>query len=157
VPAGWSRIAVVTTIANPRVFGYYKVAGTAEPGDYRWVLTASIASGGGIARYSGVSTVTPLDTAATTAAGSAAPKGTAPGVTTASAGAMLVGCMAINSSVTTIGITPPSGLVEAWDIGGKRNALADGLQSAAGPSGDKPWTFTSSRDWAGWLVALRPR
>lgn len=38
VPAGWSPIAAVTSITNPHVFGYYRVAGAAEPADYTWRL-----------------------------------------------------------------------------------------------------------------------
>jgi myo-inositol-hexaphosphate 3-phosphohydrolase len=155
-PAGWSRIAAVTTITNPRVFGYYKVAGSTEPADYTWTLTASVQNGGGIARYSGVDSAVPLDVAAKTASGTAALSGTVPGVTTMSANAMLVGCMAVNSSKTNLAISSPGGLAEAWDIGGKRHELADGLQTLAGPSGDKTWTFNASRAWAGWLAALKP-
>jgi len=47
-------------------------------------------------------------------------------------------------------------MTEAWDIGGKRHELADHAQAPAGPSGSKTWTFSSAREWAGWLVALRP-
>lgn len=69
---------------------------------------------------------------------------------------MLVGCMAINSSSTAVTIASPGGMAEAWDIGGKRHELADGLQATAGPSGDKTWTFSAGRAWGGWLAALRP-
>jgi Bacterial Ig-like domain len=156
VPAGWSPIASNVAIANPHVFGYYRVAGSAEPADYRWTLSASVTSGAGIARYSGVSASTPLDGAASSASGAAASTATVPGVTTATAGAMLVGCMAMNSSSTTNTITSPAGMTEAWDIGGKRHELADGVQATAGASGAKSWTFSAAREWAGWLAALRP-
>ena len=156
VPSGWSPIASNTAIANPHVFGYVKVAGSAEPADYRWTLGSSITSGAGIARYSGVSSATPLDGTPSTASGPAATTGTLPGVTTTTAGAMLVGCMAINSSSATSLITSPSGMTQAWDIAGRRNELADGLQASAGASGSKSWTFNVARDWAGWLAALRP-
>jgi hypothetical protein len=49
------------------------------------------------------------------------------------------------------------GMTQAWDIGGKRHELADGLQATAGASGTKTWTFNASREWAGWLTALRPQ
>jgi hypothetical protein len=160
VPSGWSPIAsntsVANPVANPHVFGYFKVAGGAEPADYRWTLASSVTSGAGIARYSGVSTTSPLDGAPSTASGPAATTGTVPSVTTATADAMLVGCMAINSSSTTSLIASPSGMTEAWDIGGKRHELADGRQALAGASGAKSWTFNVARDWAGWLAALRP-
>jgi hypothetical protein len=45
---------------------------------------------------------------------------------------------------------------EVWDIGGKRQEYADAIQAAAGSTGIKTWTFTSSREWAGWTLALRP-
>jgi hypothetical protein len=69
---------------------------------------------------------------------------------------MLVGCMSIDSSATTVTISPPAGLTQAWNLAGKRQEDADGVQAVAGPSGDKTWTFSGSREWAGWLVALRP-
>ena len=50
-----------------------------------------------------------------------------------------------------------TGMTAAWDIGGKRHELADGVQAIAGPSGPKTWIFSSGREWAGWLTALRPR
>jgi hypothetical protein len=156
-PAGWTRIGAVETLANPRVYGYYRVAGSAEPAQYVWTLGSSQSNAGGIARYSGVSNQGPLDVQAQTASGAAATSGTVPGVTTMASNAMLVGCMAINSSSTAVSITAPSGMVEAWDIGGKRHELSDVIQAAAGPSGDKTWRFSSGREWAGWLTALRPR
>jgi hypothetical protein len=70
---------------------------------------------------------------------------------------MLASCVALNSSSTTIAMTPPAGTTKAWDVGGKRHALADGVQAAAGASGAKTWTFGSAREWAGWLLPLRAR
>jgi hypothetical protein len=31
------------------------------------------------------------------------------------------------------------------------------MQAVLGPTGGRTWTLNSSRAWAGWLVALRPR
>ena len=157
VPSGWSRIASVTATANPHVFGYYKVAGVFEPADYRWTLGSSVQNGAGIARYSGVDNTTPLDAPVTTAVGAAATSATVPGVTTTTVNAMLIGCMAINSSSTAVTIASPAGMTEAWDIGGKRHELADGIQSTVGASGPKTWMFSAGREWAGWLSALRRR
>ena len=153
VPAGWTLLAVGTGVSNPRVYGYYKVAGLDEPAAYRWGLSSAVTSGGGIARYTGTSG---LDAPASKASGTAAFSGTVPGVTTTSAGSMLVGCLGINSATTSTSITSPTGLDEAWDIGGKRHELASGHQASAGPSGGKTWAFSASREWSGWLVALRP-
>jgi myo-inositol-hexaphosphate 3-phosphohydrolase len=157
VPSGWAPIASLTAISNPHVFAYYRVAGVFEPTDYRWTLGSSVQSGAGIARYSGVDNVMPLDAPAATASGAAATSATLPGVTTATANAMLVGCMAVNSSSLAVTIASPSGMTEAWDIGGKRHELADGVQRTVGATGPKTWLFSAGREWAGWLTALRPR
>ena len=157
-PAGWTQFAANTSITNPHLYGYYHVMGASEPASYTWTTAGSVASGGGISCYSGVNTTTPLDTTASVAASAvAASTGSVPGVTTTTAGAMLVGAIAINSSNTTIAITGPSGMTEVYDVGGKRTELDDGLQAAAGSSGSKSWTWSSgsAREWAGWLVALR--
>ncbi len=157
-PPGWTQFAAATSITNPRLYGYYHVMGASEPADYTWTTAGSVASGGGISCYSGVNTTTPLDTTASVTASSvAASTGSVPGVTTTTAGAMLVGAIAINSSNTTIAITGPSGMTEVYDLGGKRTELDDALQATAGSSGDKSWTWSSGsqREWAGWLVALR--
>jgi PKD repeat protein len=155
-PAGWTQIAAVTSITNPHVYGYYKVAGASEPAA-TWTLSASVASGGGIARYSGVNNTSPLDATTTTgASGTEVTAASVPSVTTADPNAMLVGCVGINSSAVTVTITAPAGMSKAWDIGGKRNQLDDQLQATAGPSGAKTWTLSSRRAYGAWLTALRP-
>jgi PKD repeat protein len=152
-PSGWIRAAAPTGVSNPRVYGYYKIAETSEPPSTVWTFSASITSGGGIARYSGAQGV---DGSASTATGPSATTATVPGVTATVAGSMLVGCMGINSGSTSVGIGP-SDLTEAWDIGGKRHEYGDGQLTTAGATGPRTWAFTSGREWAGWLMALRPR
>ena len=156
IPADWLPFATVTPIPNPHVLGYFKVAGDSEPDYYTWTLTAPAENSGGIARYSGVDTASPLDAVVTEGSGVATRAGTIPSVTTSTAGAMIVSCMGANSSTDAVNFASPAGLVEAWDLGGKRHELADGVQAVAGPSGTKTWTFRARREWAGWLTALRP-
>jgi myo-inositol-hexaphosphate 3-phosphohydrolase len=151
VPAGWTPLAAVTSIANPKVYGYYKVATTSEPADYTWA-TSSTTSGGGIVRYSGASG---LDTSAKSASGAAASSGSVPGVTTTTPNAMLVGCMSVNSTSATL--SSPTGMSQVVETGARRLEIADGIQATAGASGAQTWTFSAARDWAGWLVALRPK
>jgi len=151
VPAGWTELASLTSLSNPKVYGYYKVATSTEPTDYSWG-TSSTTGGGVITRYSGT---TGPDTAAASASGAAAASGTVGQVTTTTANAMLVGCMGVNSSSATL--ASPAGMTEVVETGARRFELADGLQPAAGASGTKTWTFSSAREWAGWLVPLRPR
>jgi len=155
VPPGWSPIAAAAGVANPHVFGYVHVVGSSEPGSWTWTLSGAVANSGGIARYSGVNSSNPIDNGAQTAAGSLASSATLPGITTFTPTTMLVGCVGVNSSNATFLISSPTGFTEAWDIAGKRHELADGVQAAVGATGPRTWTFSSARDWAGWLVALR--
>jgi hypothetical protein len=149
-PAGWTPLASVTALANPKVYGYSKVATSSEPASYSWT-TSSTTSGGSITRYSGASG---LDTSATSDSGPAASSGSVPGVTTTTDNAMLVGCMSVNSSSVTL--TSPTGMSQAIETGARRFEFADGIQATAGASGAKTWTFSAAREWAGWLAALRP-
>jgi hypothetical protein len=158
-PLGWDQIAAVTTLSNPKLYSYYRVAsGATEPATYTWTLSASAAGSGGIARYSGVNNANPLDAPASTASSSANVSSLAiPAVTTANPGAMIIGAAALNSSSTTTVITSPAGMTERWDLGGKRQDYADATQPAAGSSGAKTWTFSSARAAAGWIAALNPQ
>jgi hypothetical protein len=151
VPSGWSSLASLTSLANPKVYGYFKVATSNEPTEYVWTTT-STTGGAVVARYSGAAGP---DSAAVPASGAAEFSGTVGQVTTTTANAMLVGCMGVNSSSATL--SSPAGMTEIVETGSRRFELADGLQATAGPSGDKTWTFSAEREWAGWLVALRPR
>ena len=139
------------------MYAYYRVAGSAEPASYTWILSTSVASSGGIARYFGVDNVSPLDMPAVTASSSAAVTSlSVPGVTTTKPGAMLIGAAAINSSATAVLVTGPAGMTERWDLGGKRQEYDDAVQPSAGFSGAKMWTFSSARAAVAWLAALRP-
>jgi hypothetical protein len=151
IPAGWTPVASVTAVANPKVYGYYKVTTSSEPASYSWT-TSSTTSGGSITRYSGASG---LDTSAKSASGAAASSGSVPEVTTTTPKAMLVGCMSVNSTSATL--TSPAGMSQAVETGNRRFEFADGIQATAGGSGTKTWTFSAARDWAGWLTALRPK
>ena len=156
-PSGWVQMAAVTAATNPKIYAYYRVAGASEPASYTWTLSSAAQGSGGIARYSGVDTGNPLDSQVSTASNSASISVLSiPGVTTGSAGAMLIGATAINASPTTITITGPSGMTERWDLGGKRKEYDDAVQASAGNSGAKAWSFSSPRAAAGWLAALRP-
>ena len=154
-PAGWSTIATVTSVTNPRVMGYYRVVGSAEPASYTWTLTGAVANGAGIARYVGVNPSQPIDGAPAMASGPSGTAATLSGVTTSTPNAMLVGCVGINSGSTSVTIASPSGMTQAWDIAGKRHELADELVPPAGSTGSRTWTLSASREWAGWFVALR--
>src|SRR3990172_2059931 len=124
VPSGWSAMTVASTLSNPRVFGYSGVPGPWERGSYSWLLPGSVTNGAGTARYTGVDAPSPLDGAPSSAGGLSGSPPTVPSVTTASAGSMLVGCLGINSGSTSVLITSPAGMTEAWGVGGRRGGLA---------------------------------
>src|SRR3954447_6832629 len=153
-PSGRTQIAAVTSVSRPRVYGYYRVAGASEPASYRWVTSNKMANSGGIVRYTGASG---LDVSAAKASGSSGRTGTVPGVTTITKDAMVVGCMGVNSSSTPVQITGPAGMSEVWNLTGSPNESADARQATPGPTGTRSWTFSDSRDWAGWVTALRPQ
>jgi hypothetical protein len=155
IPTGWQPIATVTGISNPHTFGYYKIAGT-EPTNYAWTLSSSVANSAGIARYSGVNTTTPLAATTTTATSATTTSATLPALTTTTDNAMVIGCLAANTSATSLTITSPTGMTQAWDLAGKRQELADTTQPTAGTTGPKTWTLSAARATAGWLTALRP-
>jgi hypothetical protein len=156
-PTGWVQVAAVTSVTNPKLYSYYRVAAPSEPASYTWSLTSAAASSGGIARYTGVDNANPLDSSVSTASSSASVSAlTVPGVTTASPGGMLIGAAAINASPTTVTITGPNGMIQRWDLGGKRQEYDDAVQQTAGNSGARTWTFSGPREAVGWLAALRP-
>jgi hypothetical protein len=151
------QFAAVTSITNPRLFAYYRVAGPSEPITYTWGLSSVTNSSGGIARYDGVDTAAPLDGTVSTASSSAAVTSlSVPEVTTSTQGAMLIGGIAINASPTSVTIASPAGMNERWDLAGKRQQFDDQLQPTAAPSGTRQWTYSSAREAAAWLAALRP-
>ena len=153
-PPGWEVLSTGRGISNPQVYGYYKVAGPQEPEAYRWSFASAVTSSAGIARYVGAAG---LDSQVSAATGAAAGSATVPEVTTTTHGAMLVGCMGINSGAMSIAMDPSVSMGEAWDLGGKRQSYADELLGSVGGTGPRTWHFSASREWSGWLVALRPR
>ena len=156
-PSGWSPLAIVTGLSNPKLFGYYHLATASEPAAYTWVLSSSVANAGGMAQYVGVDPVTTLDAPVSTTTVALTTTVTVPGVTTVTARTMLVGCVAANSSSSSLLIASPSGMTEAWDLSGKRTELADGIVDSPGATGPRTWSLSAARDAVGWLAALRAR
>ncbi len=155
-PTGWNQRVSNTGVSNPRVFAYSKVAVAADVGaTFIFGLSASITSGSVLRRFSGVDGTTPHDvTAAVLASGAAATSGTVPSLTTATADALLLGGMGINSSSTAI--TAPTGMTETAEVGGKKHEADFEQRPSAGATGTRTWTFGASREFAGFLDALRP-
>lgn len=115
-PSGWSLVlsqANTNTQANA-VAVYTKVAGASEPTSYTWSFSAgSTGSSGGIAAFTGVDSVTPVNVSGGATTGvSASVSVNAPSVTTTVANTMLVTVHADSNANTW---APPSGMTEAFD------------------------------------------
>jgi hypothetical protein len=106
-----------------------------------------------VVSYSGASTTTPQDATATENSGTTSTTGTALGLTTVTANAMLVFCQAdfngASGSRSAWSSPCSNEQVDFFNVG-----LADGIQVSAGASGNKTVTQASSQ-WAAMLLALR--
>ncbi|MDQ0755116.1 PKD domain-containing protein [Arthrobacter sp. B3I4] len=161
-PAGWTAIVNGLGInssssSGAKVFSYYHVVGTSDPGSYSWTLSTAVKWGAGVTAYRGVNNTTPLDSSVATAVNTSysATSITAPSITTASNGAMLIGGVGFDSG--SPGATPPSGWTERWEAsGGQIGEAADKPQATAGASGTATWTFSTAKAVAVWQTALKP-
>lgn len=162
VPTGWTAIVNglginSSSTSGARAFVYYHVVGTSDPASYTWTLSTAVKWGGGITAYRGVNNTTPLDSPVVTALDTtySATSITAPSVTTASNGAMLIGGGACDCSAPVF--SPPSGWTERWEApAGQIAELADRVQATAGASGTATWTMSGARAVAVWRTALKP-
>jgi hypothetical protein len=158
-PPGWTLVAgPLKPNTGAEVFAYYHVVGDGEtPTSYAWALGSAQKWGGGITAYRGVSASHPLDVAApaTKVVGTDTTSITAPAITTATNGAMLIGGLGADGS--TANTDGPTAGTEAFDsTGGQMSEHAYRAQSTAGSSGTATWTISSARAAAVWMTALRP-
>jgi hypothetical protein len=157
VPAGWAEvIAPLAVGTSAKLFVYYKVVGASEPANYTWTLSTAVKWNAVISSFHGVNTSSPFDTPASTRAsttvGTAVP---VTGVTTTTAGAMLVGGVGPNNGGVTV--TPPSGWTESNEsTGAQATELAYQARPTAGATGNASWTLSAGYGSTGWLRALRP-
>jgi hypothetical protein len=154
-PAGWTLIGGIDHAAVAfDLWLYYKFA-SAEGASWTWTH-ASAWEMGLVAAYTGVDTTTPLDATFTSNQGTST-TGTATGITTVTAGAMLV---AVFSSFEGIAAQAagPSSMTERYDGAGEDIYWADVIQAAAGASGNKVLgtALSAANHWVAALLALRP-
>jgi hypothetical protein len=159
VPSGWTQVRTANQSSNVAVASYYHVVTNAasEPASYSWGLASSTRASGGINRYTGVDTSSPIDVSAG-AAGNNTASVQAPSITTTSNSDLVVGVFSINANTN---FTPPSGTSERYDVtntnsGGPATESADFEQAAAGSTGAKTATAGTSGSWAAQLIALNP-
>ena len=91
---------------------YTKVATGQEPASTTWTINENRAISGVIVAYSGVNTSNPVEIVGTVGSGTTASI-TAPSVTSALNGGMVIGAFGINADST---IAPPAGMTERGEI-----------------------------------------
>jgi hypothetical protein len=157
-PAGWASITRLAP-SGATLFAWYRVVTAADAGTagYTWTLSGAPKWSGGISRYTGVNTTTPLDGAVTTRVSSASASSvTVPGVVTTTAGAMVVGAEGADSGKVTG--TVPSGWTADWHNNvGQLAASGHRVTTATGTQPATTWSHSGSVPMAAWTVALRPR
>ncbi len=161
-PSGWTLIERTDNGTSFGLATYYKVAGASEGSSYTWTFSPDSRALGGIIRYTGVDTSSPVDVHAGATGTSATPTG--PSVTTTQANDLVVGFFSdgASSGQTAENFTAPGGMTERYDItrdtlGGVELSIsaADVAQAAAGASGTKAATTGSSDAWAAQTIALK--
>jgi hypothetical protein len=157
-PSGWTQIRRTNNSTTVGIASYYHVVTNAgsEPASYIWSLTSGTRASGGIARYLGVDTSSPIDTSGGGTGSSITP--TAPSVTTNGANELVVGLFGTGVSAT---YTAPSGMTERYAVtnanaSGPATEAADYTQATASSTGTKAATASASAGWAAQLVALQP-
>jgi PKD repeat protein len=158
-PAGWDPVITPLAVSSSaRVFAYYHVVAdaTVEPASWSWQLSAAKKWNAVATAFRGVDTSTPFDSVASARVNTSVLSSvTVPGLTTATAGAMLVGGVGVNSATNSV--TQPSGWTESAEAGGGQVAeLAHQLRATAGVTGTATWTLSPSFAAGGWMRALRP-
>ncbi|MFL6005040.1 MAG: LamG-like jellyroll fold domain-containing protein [Gaiellaceae bacterium] len=154
-PAGWTLVLSTASTAIGKST-YWHVLGAGEPASYNWTFSSAQVAAGVIVAYSGVDTLTPIDTSS----GQASPSGTAiaaPSVTVGAAGSQLVSLVGAAANVT---ISPPSGMTERSELAGgtgstKTVSEASDVRAGPGPTGTKSATASRSAPAVAQLVVLR--
>jgi len=152
-------VAPINVKSRATVLAYYHVVSSAaaEPASYAWTLSSGVKWNAGVTDFHGVDTASPFDTPAVTAAStvSTSTKLTVPGVTTVTAGAMIIGGVGANNSTATA--VPPSGWTEALEATSAQvTELAYEARPATGTTGSATWTYSRAVNAGGWLRALKP-
>lgn len=158
-PSGWNLIRRTDNTTNLSVLSYYKFAGNNEPSSYTWTFAPSRRAAGGIMRYTGVNTSTPIDASSgNTGNGGTQSNLRANGVTTSVDDTALVGFFASDANTS---MDAEDGMDEQFDIENGNNAGptimgAEDTDGSAGATGNKDADADDSAQWAAQLIALRP-
>jgi hypothetical protein len=156
-PAGWALVRSDVDGRNLRQSIFAKVATAAEPGQHVWTLGAASPGVGILAAYGGATLPAAASAGLVNNLGSTAI--TAPGLSNPAPMTLAVGVFGI---ATNAGVTPPSGMIEAAEMGastGKTRVtaeFADDILEAAGDTGPRTATSTKAARSIGQILILAP-
>ncbi len=159
-PTGWALITRSDNDTNISVASYYKVVAASEPSTYTWNITPQTHAAGGITRYIGVGTTSPIDAFATSSGhGTVA---TAPSITTASDNERVIVLTASDTGANNTNFfSTSSGMIKLYDARntpfGPTTAAEDMLQAIAGSVSSVMVTISQGKqhDWVAQTIALR--
>ncbi len=159
-PAGWTLVRRTDNSTNVSLVTYVKVAGASETASYTWIFSPSVRAAGGILRYTGVNTTSPVDVSAgQSSTDTISPfRVTAPTMSTTSDAEALVGFYAVGTGTT---YSANSLFTEQLDVRNS-NALgpsvqgAVGTQATTGATGTSYATSGSGGQMVAQHIALRP-
>ncbi|MEK7628059.1 MAG: SdrD B-like domain-containing protein [Patescibacteria group bacterium] len=159
VPSDWVLIERTDNDDDVMLATYYKFAGGSEPASYTWSFdrddSGDVRAAGGIIRYTGVHTSSPIDEEAENEGGD--DELDAPSVDTDYANDMVVVFYAQDDNRVH---STPSGTTARFDAvnpdsSGPRVSSADFVQASAGATGVKTAEIDGNEDWIAQTVALR--
>ncbi len=159
-PNGWTLISRADNDLNVSIVSYWKVADASEPASYTWIISPQTRATGGITRFGGVDSITPIDTVATSSGrGTTA---TAPAVTTSFNNGRIITLFATNIGTSNSSLFATStGMTKRYDIKnmpfGPTSSAQDKLQVDTGSTGIFSSLFNSApREWVAQTLVLRP-
>jgi hypothetical protein len=156
-PAGWELVRNDTFNASPysSVATYARTA-SGEPASYTWTMSSSVNVSGAIASYFHCGGID-------TSNGQGNPAGTfsstAPGVTLASGGEVLLELFSPAAGIGYTTVTLPASATPRWNFGlyGIAQAMGDELLNGSGPTGNRIATLgNNDRASVAQLIALKP-
>ena len=160
-PPGWSRVRGDVSPASTRLEQvlFVRVVSAVEPSSYQWAFSVARGASGGIVAYAGVDTQHPID--ATSGASTVSSAGlTAPSVTTAVGGAMILAAFGVGGTRV---ITPAADTTERFHAGlsappGEKLTVtvADRTVPLAGQTVASSAGLDTPGSGIGQLLALRP-
>ena len=155
MPTDWIAAGGTNNGNSIRQATYYRVAGTSEPGSYTWTWTGTQPAAGGMSAYYGVKASAPLDAVGTATTANNTTTVTAASITTAANDALVLAFFSSNTNSTYSTATGMSERYEIGTTGAASVATDDMTQFAAGPTGSKTSSASTSGRVVGHQVSFK--